>query len=215
MTIVMVKGNHDLSPRERIVRSAAQLIRAKGISGTGLREMVEAAGSPRGSLQHYFPGGKDQLVSEALLWMGSVAARRVDRVMSKLVAPSPSALFSGTVDLWRKEFVNVGFGGGCPLVAAAGDVSATSDELRDVIARAFDGWHEPMAAALVQTGVPEERAANLATLMISALEGAIVLSRIRRDVGPLDAVESELGPVLDAAAATRRPRDLAEEDRGH
>jgi AcrR family transcriptional regulator len=186
-----------------MVRTAAQLIRTKGVSGTGLREVVEAAGAPRGSLQHYFPEGKDQLVSEALLWMGSVAARRVDRVLSKLAAPSASALFAGTVDLWRKEFVTLGFAGGCPLVAAAADVAATSDELRAVIARAFEGWVEPMTAALIQTGVPEERAGTLATLVISALEGAIILSRIRRDTGPLDAVEKELGPLLDAAI----PRD--------
>ena len=192
-----------LNPRERMVRTAAQLIRTKGVSGTGLREVVEAASAPRGSLQHYFPDGKDQLVSEALMWMGSVAARRVDRVLSKLAAPSPSALFAGTVDLWRKEFVNLGFEGGCPLVAAAADVAATSDELRAVIARAFDGWVEPMTAALVQTGVPEERAGTLAVLVISALEGAIILSRIRRDTGPLDAVERELAPLLDAAV----PRD--------
>ena len=192
------------NPRERMVRTAAQLIRTKGVSGTGLREVVDAASAPRGSLQHYFPGGKDQLVSEALLWMGSVAARRVDRVLSNLAEPSPSALFAGTVDLWRKEFVNLGYNGGCPLVAAAADVAATSDGLREVIARAFDGWVEPMTAALVQTGVPEERAGTLATLVISALEGAIILARIRRDTTPLDAVETELAPLLDAAIPPNR-----------
>jgi AcrR family transcriptional regulator len=185
-----------------MVRTAAQLIRTKGVSGTGLREVVSAADAPRGSLQHYFPGGKDQLVSEALSWTGGVAARRIDRVLSSLDDPTPSALFAGTVDLWRREFTTAGFEGGCPLVAAAADTAATSDELRKVIASAFDGWLEPMAAALVRTGVPTDRADALAVLLISALEGAIVLSRIRRDTAPLDAVSDELGPVLDAAAVT-------------
>lgn len=190
-----------LTPRERIVRSAGQLIRTKGVSGTGLREVVETAEAPRGSLQHYFPEGKDQLVSEALLWMGSVAARRVERVMSKLDPPTPSGLLAGTIEPWRKEFLNLGYEGGCPLVAAAADVSATSDGIRTVLQRAFQGWLEPMAAALVRTGVPQERAGTLATMIISALEGAIILSRISRDTGPLDAVEAELGPLLDAAVS--------------
>ena len=56
-----------LPPRERMVRSAAQLIRRKGVSGTGMREIVTEADAPRGSLQHYFPGGKEEIVSEALL----------------------------------------------------------------------------------------------------------------------------------------------------
>ena len=49
-------------PRERMVRSAAQLMRRKGVSGTGMREIVVDADAPRGSLQHYFPGGKEELV---------------------------------------------------------------------------------------------------------------------------------------------------------
>lgn len=182
-----------------MVRAAAQLVRTKGVSGTGLREVLAEARAPRGSLQHYFPGGKDQLVSEALLWMGSVAARRVDRVLRSLDRPSPSALFAGTVDLWRQEFLAHGFDAGCPLVAAAADVAAGNDPVRRVISAAFEGWEEPLAAALVTTGVPEPRARGLATLLISALEGAIVLSRIRRDTVPLDTVAAELGPLLDAA----------------
>src|SRR3974390_1855070 len=89
-----------LTPRDRMVRSAAQLIRTKGVSGAGLREVVTEAEAPRGSLQHYFPDGKDQLVSEALVWMGAVAGRRVDRVLTSLENPTPSALFAGIVDLW-------------------------------------------------------------------------------------------------------------------
>jgi AcrR family transcriptional regulator len=192
----------ELNARERMVRTAAQLIRTKGVSGTGLREVVSVADAPRGSIQHYFPGGKDQLVSEALLWTGGVAARRIERVLSGLDDPKPSALFAGTVDLWRREFTTSGFEGGCPLVAAAADTAATSDELRDVIASAFEGWLEPMADALVRTGVPTGRADALAVLLISALEGAIILSRIRQDTTPLDAVSEELGPVLDAAVVT-------------
>ena len=53
-------------PRDRMVRAAAKLFRVHGVTATGLREIVEAADAPRGSLQHYFPGGKEQLITEAL-----------------------------------------------------------------------------------------------------------------------------------------------------
>src|SRR5215471_9016581 len=74
MTSAAPDGPPAFPPRERMVRSAAQLIRRKGVSGTGMREIVSEANAPRGSLQHYFPGGKEELVAEALLWMGGVAA---------------------------------------------------------------------------------------------------------------------------------------------
>jgi AcrR family transcriptional regulator len=185
-----------------MVRSAAQLIRRKGVSGSGMREIVEEADAPRGSLQHYFPGGKDELVAEALLWMGGVAARRVRRNLERLDARTPSALLAAIVDDWRRDLTTEGFAGGCPLVAAAADAAASNDELRRVLRRAFDGWQDPLAAALVELGVLDDRAEGLAMLVISALEGAIVMARVRGDLAPLDALVAELGPSLDATAAT-------------
>src|SRR3954447_24637299 len=90
-------------PRERMVRSASQLIRRKGVSGTGLREIVVEADAPRGSLQHYFPGGKEELVSNALLWAGDVLARRTRRSLSELQSRTPSALLAAIVDAWRRN----------------------------------------------------------------------------------------------------------------
>src|SRR6476659_10910490 len=52
--------------RARMVHSAATLIRERGIHGVGLREVVAHSGGPRGSLGRYFPGGKTQLVTEAI-----------------------------------------------------------------------------------------------------------------------------------------------------
>jgi AcrR family transcriptional regulator len=189
-----------------MVRSAAQLIRRKGVSGTGMREIVLEADAPRGSLQHYFPGGKEELVGEALLWMGGVAARRVVRHLERLEPATPGALLAALVDDWRSDLTAEGFTAGCPLVAAAADSSATSDHLRETLRVAFDGWQVPLAAALADLGVPRARATGLALVMISALEGAILLCRIRCDLAPLDALVAELGPVIDATTTSTSRR---------
>jgi AcrR family transcriptional regulator len=189
-----------------MVRSAARLIRRKGVSGTGMREIVIDAAAPRGSLQYYFPGGKEELVSEAMLWMGGVAARRVSRHTERLRSASPGALLAATVDDWKKDLTTEGFAAGCPLLAAAADTAATSERLRDVLKRAFDAWQASLSQALVDFGVPADRATRLAVVTISALEGAIILARIRRDLAPLDALVAELGPVLDVCAGERSER---------
>src|ERR1700761_258333 len=116
-------GARVIPPRERIVRGAAQLIRRKGVSGTGMREIVTEADAPRGSLQHYFPGGKEELVSDALLWIGAVAARRIRRSLRDLEQPTPSAFLAAVLDDWRTDLTNEGFSAGCPLVAAAADTA--------------------------------------------------------------------------------------------
>lgn len=186
-------------PRERMVFSAAQLIRTQGVSGTGMREVVQHAEAPRGSLQHYFPGGKEQLVDEALAWTGSYAARRVRRHAAALANPTPGALFAAMVGQWRDEFASAGYAGGCPLVATTADTAAASEKLRQAVSAAFETWQAPVAEELRRMGVPDRRSTSLALVMISALEGAIVLARAHHDLAPLDAVAEELAPMLDAA----------------
>ena len=200
VTAARASQAREISPRERMVRSAAQLIRRKGVSGTGMREIVTEADAPRGSLQHYFPGGKEELVSDALLWMGDVVARRTKRCLSELDSRTPSALLAAIVDTWRRDLTNEKFSAGCPLVAAAADTAATSNQLRQVLRRAFDGWLEPLSESLVELGVPPERSDNLAVVIVAALEGAIILARIRHDLSPFDPLVAELGPLLDSVA---------------
>lgn len=188
-------------PRERMVYSAAQLIRAQGVSGTGMREVVEHASAPRGSLQHYFPGGKDQLVREALAWSGEFAAGRVKRYAA--AAPTPSGLFAAMVAQWRDQFRADGYAAGCPLVATTADAASGNEDLRRAVREGFETWLRPIEECLRDMGVPERRCRSLAVVMISALEGAIVMARAQKDAAPLDAVVAEIGPVLDAARPAR------------
>ncbi|MFE0517918.1 TetR/AcrR family transcriptional regulator [Streptomyces sp. NPDC058954] len=186
-------------PRERMVFSAAQLIRRDGVAATGMREVAAHAEAPRGSLQHYFPGGKEQLVNEAVGWAGRYAGRRVARFLAALDEPTPSGLFAEMVRQWTDEYGSAGFAAGCPVAAATVDCAESVPSTRHAVAAAFATWTAPVARALADMGVPEERAGALATLMISALEGAILIARAERDVRALTTVTRELGPLLDAA----------------
>lgn len=186
-------------PRERIVYAAAQSVRQRGVAATGLRGVVAEADAPRGSLQHYFPGGKEQLVGEALRWSGDYAADQVRRFARELRKPSPGSLFAAMAGQWRDEFRRRGFQRGCPLLAATADVAGTDASLRDTVRVGFDGWLAAVRQELRRMGVPTGRADSLAVLMISALEGAIVLARINQDVRPLTTVVRQLKPLLDQA----------------
>ena len=185
------------SPRERLVYSAAQLLRAQGMSATGVRDVIDHSGTPRGSFQHYFPGGKDQLVGEALVWSGNFAAERVEQYVATARTPTPAGLFARMVEQWRRDLA-ADFERGCPVVATAADVAGSDSPVTGPLTAATDRWERAIVDALVTMGVPRARARSRATLMLSALEGAIVLARIRRDVGPLSTVLSELRPVLDS-----------------
>ena len=197
----------DRGPRERMVFSAAQLIRRDGVSATGMRDVVAHAQAPRGSLQHYFPGGKPQLVNEALSWTGRYASGRIARFLGAMSQPSPSGLFAAMVRQWTDEFGTIGFSSGCPIAAAT--VDCTAESTRAAAAAAFATWRRPISAALAEMGVPADKTDALATLMVSAVEGAILIARAERDVGALTSVVTELGPLLDGYLKADRPPDPA------
>ncbi|MEU2711989.1 TetR/AcrR family transcriptional regulator [Streptomyces sp. NPDC007205] len=186
-------------PRERMVFSAAQLIRRDGVAATGLREVAAHAGAPRGSLQHYFPHGKEQLVNEAVAWAGRYAGKRIARFLAGLEEPTPSGLFAAMAAQWTDEYAADGFAAGCPVAAATVECASAGGSTQEAVAAAFTAWRNPLTEALTGMGVPAARAASLATLMISTLEGAILLARAARDTGPLTTAVRELGPLLDAA----------------
>jgi AcrR family transcriptional regulator len=197
MTAVIQESGMSYTPRERMVYSAVQLVRERGATGTGVRDVVERAKAPRGSFQHYFPGGKDQLVGEAVLWSADFAAERVRSYRRTARNPTPSGLFAHMTKQWKQDFAERGYARGCPLMAAGADLigvdSSVTGQIREGIAR----WEAAVAEELTAMDVPPRRAKRLATLMLSTLEGAIMWARLRGDVGPLTTCVRELAPLLD------------------
>src|SRR3954468_697063 len=135
------------TPRDRMVFSAAQLIRRQGVTATGVREVVAHAEAPRGSVQHYFPDGKEQLVNEAVEWAGQYAGSRIDRFLGRMARPTPSRLFAAMVQQWTDEYRGHGFGAGCPLAAATIDCAETNESTRMRVAAALDAWRRPVTEA--------------------------------------------------------------------
>ena len=192
MTIVMTSR----SSRERTVRSAALLFRERGVGGTGMRDVVEHAGTPRGSLQYYFPGGKEQLLGEAMKWMAERAARPLHAALAADEPQTPRQVVHGLLDRFRELLTVTDYRGGCPIVAGVADASWDSPAVTEAAREAFAMWLAPLQEALLRGGLPTERAARLALVVVSAAEGAVVLSRARRDLRALDAVQEELDLLL-------------------
>jgi AcrR family transcriptional regulator len=180
------------------VYTAVQHLRQHGVTATGLRGLVADAHAPWGSLRHYFPGGKDQLVTEALAWAGSFAAARVDAYLVSAIGPTPSGLFADMVQAWARDLEKRAYARGCPVAAAVVDSADTSDAIRCAAAQALEQWRAPLVRGLVTMGVASGRSADLATLMLCSLEGAVIMARAGRTVEPLHTVQRTLGPVLDA-----------------
>ncbi len=179
------------SPRERLVYTMVKQLREHGVEGTGLRPLVAEANAPWGSLRHYFPGGKDQLVSEALEWSGSYAADVVATYLRRN-RPTPRGLVRVIVRWWINDLEANGYARGCPVAAAVVDCAHTNQPVRVAAERALETWQEPIRQALAQLRFGPRDAEELSTFILSGLAGAIVLSRARRSTEPLRILERQL-----------------------
>jgi AcrR family transcriptional regulator len=195
-----------VSPRERMVVSAALLIRERGAHPTAIADVLEHSGAPRGSAYHYFPGGRTQLLCEAIDYAGEHVAARIAKAARGIDA------LDALVESYRRQLILTNFRAGCPVVAVA--VEAGDPDKRDqatpVIDRAaaaFARWIDLTAQLFVADGIAAARADELAMLMTTALEGAIVIARASRDVKPLDVVHRQLRALLQAEASERTQHD--------
>jgi AcrR family transcriptional regulator len=172
--------------RDRMVRSAVELVRERGVHGVGLRQIVAHADGPRGSLQRYFPGGKTQLITEAL---NLAAAEVLDETESGLIeaatlAEAIDAIFAP----WRQVLVDSNFTLGCPVAATVVDASGDAqllEEARALLAQMQDS----VRGALVRFGVPKSAADDDASVLLAGLEGALILSRANQSTQPLDTMQ--------------------------
>jgi TetR/AcrR family transcriptional regulator, lmrAB and yxaGH operons repressor len=181
------KGNGKQPPaRDRIVRSAAALVRERGVHGVGLRQIVAHADGPRGSLQRYFPGGKAQLITEALQLAGAEVLEDTESRLSE--AGTPTDAIEAIFVPWRQVLVESNFAMGCPLAATVIDAGG-DDRLRQEARALLDQWRALVRAALVKFGVQESTAEDDASVLLAALEGALILSRANQSTQPLDTVQ--------------------------
>ena len=179
------------SVRERMVAHATDLIARHGVTATSIGDVLAAADAPRGSVYHHFPGGKSELMAEAVRNGGRVLAEQSG---DQAWAP-PREVMENVAAMWRRRLVESDFAAGCPI--AAGGV-ARSDEptAADAADELLTGWGEVLAARLRAEGCSEDRARSLSALMLAGVEGAVILCRTRRTLEPLDDVMAELRRAL-------------------
>lgn len=179
--------------RRQLVAGAADMIRRRGVGAASIREVAKHAQTPLGSTYHYFPGGKQQLVTEAVRFAGEVVARSLEEKLQD----GPLHGLRAFLDLWRETLTATDFQAGCPVLAVAIEQPPSeSSEAHRAAAEAFDGWQSRLAESLRRNGVAAAIAEQLATLVVAAVEGAVVLCRVQRSTRPLELVAAQLDDLL-------------------
>ena len=192
--------------KARLAESMLELIQTSGYSGTGVNAVIDHAGAPKGSFYFHFPDGKEGLGVAAV----DLAAAQFQALIAES-ASSSSGSAAGAARLAIEALATIvgesDFRLGCPVSVVTLEMGAESERLRQACATAFESWIAPTAALLETGGLESPEARSLATVIVSMIEGAVIVSRATRNTQPLIAAADVIAELMDqrirTAGATR------------
>jgi len=196
----MAKGDQT---RARIIEQAAAIFNQRGYDGGSMAELMEATGLEKGGIYRHFDS-KEEIAAEAF----DYAWRTVFELRTKGLDLTPNR-----VDRIKKLIGNIvdrvpPLPGGCPLLNTAIDADDGNPVLRERARRALEMFRA-LIAKTVKEGInrreilPNADAKQVATLIISSLEGALMVARLDRDRKPLRTMRAFLEDYLDTRVRSR------------
>jgi TetR/AcrR family transcriptional repressor of lmrAB and yxaGH operons len=185
MVAVIVKSDS----REQMIRSAIELLRERGYTRTSFGDVIAHSGAPRGSIYHHFPGGKEQLVTEAVRRYATMTLAAITHAAESGSSVDTVRVFVETV---RSGLRASDFRFGCAIAGVVLDLTSEEAALLQLTAESFRAWRTRLAAAFRKDGATEAQARRLATLVVASVEGALILARAERDLTPVTDIAHEL-----------------------
>ena len=163
-----------------MIDTAIDLMRAYGLSGTGINDIVRESGAPKGSMYHFFPGGKAQIAAESLSLYAERVGKFMDDALSGQDRPEDKvralfAAFANRVEHGR-------FLQSCAVGAVSLDLGEDDDTIRGVVRTALAKW-EAILAKQFDLG-SQQRSESFAGLLLTAIEGAYIRCRAERSSAP-------------------------------
>lgn len=178
--------------RGRFLQTAADLFQRQGYHATGLNQVVAEGRAPKGSLYFHFPGGKEQLAAEAVARGGAELSQRMAEVVAEAGSAGEAVVALGRY--FATRLAESDFTAGCPVATIALEASASAG-IRAACDGTYGTWLDGLTALLRHFEVPLP--AENAQLVLSAIEGALLLARVRRDTTVITEVTARLATVLE------------------
>ncbi len=182
--------------RQSIVDAAVALFRRQGYAATGLAQILQVSGAPKGSLYHYFPDGKAQIGAEAVATAGRTVATTLRELAEETDGPAALvAAYLDLVDSWMRES---DFHDGSPITTTLLEMAPSDEPIRAAGEEAHASWIDVIATAGVGAGLDSDRATAFAQFALAAVDGALVQCRVSGDGAPLDNAARQLERLAEA-----------------
>lgn len=181
----------------RLLKTMAYLLRTQGYHATGVSQVLQESKVPKGSLYHHFPQGKTELAAAAV----NLSNERILAALEKMVFETGNPIDTLTTfcDYYIQQMNEGNYRKGCPIATITLEAAADVDLIQAACKQAFVDMTQLFSRQLQAHNVSEPEAEALATMVIAAIEGALIMSRAQRSTRPLEIIRDNLMAQLEAA----------------
>ena len=164
-----------VTERSDILPILGEVFREHGVEGASLSTITEATGLGKGSLYHFFPGGKDEMVEAVLAEIGDWFEQHVFQPLE--TTDDPERAVNDMLDAVLDYFHS----GRRVCLIGALSLAKTRDSFSEPIQLYFTRWLKTLARALERLGHSRKRAKELSEMIVLGIQGALVLARASDD----------------------------------
>jgi TetR/AcrR family transcriptional regulator, lmrAB and yxaGH operons repressor len=168
-----------VSSRDRMLHATIELLRGFGLSGAGINDVVRESAAPKGSVYHFFPGGKLQLVGEALAGYAASVEAFIDETLAR--PRSRPAKVRALFEAFARRVEAADFQRSCAVGTVSLDLDTDAEPLRPLLVETLERWVRAIARH-IDLG-DARRSRSFAGLVMTAVEGAYVRSRAEHSAG--------------------------------
>jgi TetR/AcrR family transcriptional repressor of nem operon len=174
--------------KEAIIRNGAALIHSKGYHNTGLTEILNAAGVPKGSFYFYFKS-KDEFGLAVLDYYWDFIQGMAEAHCSGGGTP-PLERLERFIDAYNDLFESMGFCRGCPIGNLMQEMSDLNEDFRSKVSTIYSRMKDFIAHLLEEAGErgdlpPSIDTSGTAQFILNSWEGAIMHMKLTKDGEPL------------------------------
>lgn len=188
-----------VAERADALPALAEVFREHGFDGASLSVITARTGLGKGSLYHFFPGGKAEMAQAVLDEIAAWFEAKVFAPLEQAQNPQNGIkLMFEAVDTYFRSGKRI-----CLVGAFA--LNETRDRFADAVSAYFERWASALAYALNKAGVTADRAETLTEETLVRIQGALVLARARSDPPTFSRTLQRLQKEVLAAANSRKP----------
>lgn len=184
------------SAKTAILETAARLFQRQGYHATGLNQILQESGAPKGSLYYYFPNGKEQLAVEAIHLTRDTIGEKIRARLSKV--DDPAASIHALILVAADSLQNIESIIPCTISLLAMETALVSEPLRAACESTINDWSSAFADKLLQGGYSQEAAQTMGETIQLLIDGALIHSLTKKDTQPLLDIAAHISRLLPA-----------------